>query len=125
MISCHASRLACPLSSLDHLLELQNGTAYTVSATPASLTALHALMPLFRLCLCSSMPHLIYCSSLGTMEAQAPLVSGTKKIPLVVLPHSVDTLLHHGLCKSGEMELQQRGWAANLAEGVQTTHTPL
>jgi len=34
MVSCHTSRLACPFSSLDHLLGLQNGTARAVSATP-------------------------------------------------------------------------------------------
>lgn len=78
MISCRASRLACPFSSLDHLLELQNGTAHPMSATPASLIAMPVLMPLLMLSLCSSMPHLllIHCSRLGTMEAK---VSGTKK----------------------------------------------
>ena len=124
MISCHVSRLACPFTPLDHLLGLQNGTAHAMSVTPASLTATPVLMPLLMLCLCSSMPHLllIHCSSLGTKEAQAPLVSGTKKPAHSFTPFCKPSALLWAEQVCEELELQQKGRADYVAESIQTTH---
>lgn len=101
MISCCASRLVCPFSSLDHLLGLQNGTAHTMSATPASLTAMPVLMLLLLLCL------LFHASSNSNTLLKPWDHGGTSspglrhnKIPLMVLLHSVGLLLHYGLCRS-------------------------
>lgn len=121
MIACHASRLASPFSSLDHLLGLQNGTAHAVSATfiiPSHSCPGATAQAVSMLFHAPSTNTLLKPWDLGGTSSPA---LRHKKIQLRVLPHSVDLLLHHGLSRSAG----GWSWAACVAEGPDHPHAPV